>query len=320
LHLQRYPKAINNEGRDRFPVVESSKSAANVVGGERHFLSAYRRFFDNPESHLFPTDYSSSPVRAAAAASAQRGGGGFEAPSHVLADPPHSFQSTTHRTHTEFDPEYLYQHPVRAFTSSAHSTLTQDRCYRTAPAQGLPVPRDCSLGDKFAYIRDGTGGYIVAETSVNPAAHTSKEPQQHHDHMFGAVQVLDEDSQQLVSPSGGHVQPRRVQSLPPVTSGFVTTNVAAFQDPSIALQQLNETAQQRTAAFVLDGSVPRKREVAFTLPGIFQRVNGIPTIVREKEVMYQMRVAKGQIRTPPRAKITSLSLEHEPLSVPVQHQ
>ena len=26
-------------------------------------MSAYRRFFDNPESHLFPTDY--SPVRAA---------------------------------------------------------------------------------------------------------------------------------------------------------------------------------------------------------------------------------------------------------------
>jgi hypothetical protein len=117
-----------------------------------------------------------------------------------------------------------------------------------------------------------------------------------------------------------HAPPRRVQSLPPVASGFVTSHVAAFQDPSVALQRLNEIAQQRTAAFVLDGSVPRKRDLAFTLPGIFQRVNGVPTIVREKEVVYQMRVAKGQIRTPPRAKITSISLEHEPLSVPVQDQ
>jgi hypothetical protein len=291
-----------------------------VVGGSKHFLSAYRRFFDNPESHLFPTDYAPSPAHAAVAAAAQRGSAGVEAPS-VLAEPPPTFQSTTQRTHTEFPPEFLYQHPVRAFTSSALSTLTQDRCYRTAPAQGLPVPRDCSLGDKFAYIRDGTGGYIVAETSVNQLqSNTSKDPTQQHDHMFGAVQVLEDDSCQLRSPSGGHAQPRRWQSLPPVASGFVTTNAAAYQEPSVALQQLNETAQQRTAALVLDGSMPRKRELAFTLPGIFHRVNGIPTIVREKEVMYQMRVAKGQIRTPPRAKITSISLEHEPLSVPVPRE
>jgi hypothetical protein len=177
------------------------------------------------------------------------------------------------------------------------------------------VSRDCPLGDKFAYIRDGTGGYIVAESRV-----TADAPPQLHDHMFGALQVLDEEPQQLGSPSDIYAPPRRVQNLPPVTSGFLTSNAAAFQDPSVALQRLNEIAQQKTAAFVLDGSVPRKRDLAFTLPGIFQRVNGVPTIVREKEVVYQMRVAKGQIRTPPRAKITSISLEHEPLSVPVQDQ
>jgi hypothetical protein len=300
-------------------VVESSKSAAKVVGGSRHFLSAYKRFFDNPESQLFPTDYMSSPARASAAAAAQRGGGSFEGSTPALADPPPSFESTNQRTYTEFAPEFLHQHPLRSFTSSAHTVLTRDRCYRVAPAQGLPVARNCPLGDKFAYLRDGTGGYVVADTRVDPEAQKfAKDPSQHHDHMFGAVQVLEDDSQQLASPSRGLAQPRRAQNLPPVPTGFLTTNVAAFKEPSAALQQLNEAAQQRTAEIVQDGSIPRKRDLAFTLPGIFHRVNGIPTIVREKEVMFQMRVAKGQIRTPPRAKITSISLEHEPLSVPVR--
>ena len=66
--MQRYSKAINTEGRDRYPVVHASESAPKVVGGEMHFMSAYRRYFDNPESHLFPTDYLSSPSKAAAAA------------------------------------------------------------------------------------------------------------------------------------------------------------------------------------------------------------------------------------------------------------
>lgn len=105
-----------------------------------------------------------------------------------------------------------------------------------------------------------------------------------------------------------------------MSSGFVTSAAAHFTDPSLPVARLNEVAQQRTAAVVLDGSVPRKRDIAFTLPGIFHRVNGISTIVREKEVMYQMRVAKGQIQAPPRAKITSISLEHEPFSVPLTNQ
>jgi hypothetical protein len=182
-------------------------------------MSAYRRLFDNPESQLFPTDFASSPARAAAAAAVQRGGGGFSPPPALHGDAPPSFQSTNQRTHTEFPPEYaplalptvclcnilrmyLHQHPLRTFTSSAHSSLTQDRCYRTAPAHGVPVLQDCPLGDKFAYIRDGTGGYIVAESRVATAA-----PPQHHDHMFGAVQVLDNGQEQPASPSGMYAPP-----------------------------------------------------------------------------------------------------------------
>ena len=200
--------------------------------------------------------------------------------------------------------------------------MTQDRCYRIARAEGLPVPQDCVLGDKFAYIRDGTGGYIVADTKVDPAAYTSsKDPSQQHDHMFGALQVVEEKGASLGwGNSSGNVVPRYAQNLPPVGSGFVTTHSASFNDPNVGLANLNEIAQQRTAAFILDGSITRKREVPYTLPGIFHRINGVPTIVREKEVMYQMRVANGRIRSPPRAKITSISLEHEPLSVPVQRQ
>jgi len=312
--MQRYSKAINTEGRDRYPVVHASESAPKVVGGETHFMSAYRRYFDNPESHLFPTDYLSSPSKAAAAAAAQRGGGALESPSHSLGPAPPTFQSTQKETHKDFPPEFLYQHPLRTFTTSGHTLLTRDRCYRTAPAEGLPVPQDCVLGDKFAYIRDGTGGYIVADTKVDSVAYTSsKDPSQQRDHMFGAVHVVEDAS-------SGNAVPRYSQNLPPVGSGFVTTNSSAFNDPNVGLAHLNEVAQQRTAAFILDGSVRRERDVPFTLPGIFHRVNGIPTIVREKEVMYQLRVANGQIRSPPRAKITTISLEHEPLSVPVQRQ
>lgn len=297
--------------------MEASKSAAKVVGGSNHFMSAYRRYFDNPESHLFPTDY--SPARAAAA-----GGGGMESPSHgsshVLADPPPTFESNNQRAYPEHPAEFLHQHPLRTFTTSRHSALSQDRCYRTAPAQGVPVLEDCSLGDKFAYIRDGTGGYITAEVSVDPDAFKeAKGGARQQDHMFGAVQV---EEQETLSgrQSGAYVAPRRWQNLPPVGTGFTTSNSAAYKAPQLGLEQLNEIAKERTAAFIADGSVMRKREVAYTLPGIFHRVNGIATIVREKEVQYQMRVAKGQIRTPPRAKVTSLTLEHEPLSVPVQLQ
>jgi hypothetical protein len=177
------------------------------------------------------------------------------------------------------------------------------------------VLEDCSLGDKFAYIRDGTGGYIRAEVSVGADA---GQPRQ-QDHMFGAVQVAGQETFGSMQ-SDAYVAPRRWQNLPPVSNGFLTTNSTAYKAPQLGLEQLNEVAQERTAAFILDGSVVRKRDVAYTLPGIFHRVNGIPTIVREKEVQYQMRVAKGQIRSPPRAKVTSLTLEHEPLSVPVQRQ
>jgi hypothetical protein len=291
--------------------VDASKSAAKVVGGNNHFMSAYRRFFDNPESHLFPTDY--SPTRAAAA-----GGGGMESPSHgssrVLADPPPTFESNNQRAYSEHPAEFLHQHPLRTFTTSRHSALTQDRCYRTAPAQGVPVLEDCSLGDKFVYIRDGTGGYVTAEARVKAA----KVGAGQQDHMFGAVQVEEQEALGGRQ-SGGHVPvaPRRWQNLPPVSTGFTTSSCTAYKAPQLGLEQLNEIAKERTAAYIADGSVRRKREVAYTLPGIFHRVNGIGTIVREKEVQYQMRVAKGQIRTPPRAKVTSLTLEHEPLSVPV---
>ncbi len=291
-----------------------------VVGGGNHFMSAYRRFFDNPESHLFPTDYMSSPLQAAAAAAAQRGGGGFESPSRgsprALGVAPPTFETTNLQTHKEFPPEFLHQHPLRAFTTSGFSSLTQDRCYRTAPAHGVPVPRDCPLADGLAYIRDGTGGYIIADTPVDPVKYKSvRDSQQAHDHMFGALQVADEAA--LFGSSQAVPVQRRAQNLPPVGSGFVTTSSAVFKDPSLDIARLNDEAQRRTAAVVLDGSVARKRELAYTLPGIFHRINGIPTIVREKEVMYQMRVAKGQIQTPPRAKVTSISLEHAPFSVPV---
>jgi hypothetical protein len=176
------------------------------------------------------------------------------------------------------------------------------------------VLEDCSLGDKFAYIRDGTGGYITAEATVKAA----KVGAGQQDHMFGAVQVEEQEALGGRQSSGYvPVAPRRWQNLPPVSTGFTTSSSTAYRAPQLGLEQLNETAKERTAAFIADGSVTRKREVAYTLPGIFHRVNGIPTIVREKEVQYQMRVAKGQIRTPPRAKVTSLTLEHEPLSVPV---
>ena len=288
-------------------------------------MSAYRRFFDNPESHLFPTDYVSSPLQAAAAAAAHRGGGsGLQSPSHgsshFLGTPPPTFESKSRQTHTEFPSEFLHQHPLRTFTTSSFTSLTQDRCYRTASADGLPVPRDCSLGDKFAYIRDGTGGYVVADVAVDPIKYKSvKDAAASHDHMFGAVQVAEEAMLGGSEP-GIHSFPRRTQILPPVSSGYVTTNVSAFKDPSLEVAQLNEIAQQRTAAVVLDGSVERKRDLAYTLPGIFHRVNGIPTIVREKEVLYQMRVAKGLIQAPPRAKITSISLTHDPFSTPVPPQ
>ena len=287
-------------------------------------MSAYRRFFDNPESQLFPTDYVSSPLHAAAAAAAQRGGGnGFESPSRgsprALGIAPPTFATTNLQTHKEFPPEFLHQHPLRTFTTSAFSSLTQDRCYRTAPAHGVPVPRDCPLADGLAYIRDGTGGYIIADTPVDPSQYkSSRDPQLARDHMFGAVQVADEVA--LGVGASSMPVPRRAQNLPPVGSGFVTTSALAFKDPSLDVARLNDEALRRTAAVVSDGLVEREREIAYTLPGIFHRINGIPTIVREKEVVYQMRVAKGQIQTPPRAKITSISLEHEPFSVPVPSQ
>lgn len=148
---QRYPKAkaINNDPKaannnERRAQLEptgapvSSQCAPAVVGGGRHFLSAYRRFFDNPEAHLFPTDYTTSPGQAAAAAALQRasgGGDGLQSPSkgipRVLGSPPPSFASKSHQTHTEFEPEYLHQHPLRTFTTSGFTALTQDRCYRT---------------------------------------------------------------------------------------------------------------------------------------------------------------------------------------------
>ncbi len=166
---QRYPKAkaINNDPKaandnERRAHLEptgtalSSQCAPTVVGGGRHFMSAYSRFFDNPEAHLFPTDYLPSPGQAAAAAALQRasgGGDGLQSPSkgglRVLGSPPPSFASKSHQTHTEFEPEYsghhlpavcfcntlsmyLHQHPLRTFTTSGFTALTQDRCYRTS--------------------------------------------------------------------------------------------------------------------------------------------------------------------------------------------
>jgi hypothetical protein len=290
--------------------VEASNAEAKVVGGANHFTSAYRRFFDNPESHLFPTDFKKA------------GRGDLQSPSRgssrILGNLPPTFQSRSQEAFKEFDEEFLFQHPLNTSTSSRYSSLTQDRCYRTAPPAGLAAPKQSSLGDKFAYIRDGTGGYVVADVTIDPVAFkaSKEEHSQAHDHMFGAVQVADEAALGF-SESSNHVAPRRTQNLPAVSSGFRTSYSSAFKDPNLEIQTLNDVAQQRTAAFISEGSVSQKRELAFTLPGIFHRINGIPTIVREKEFLYQMRVAKGQIRTPPRAKVTSISLEHVPFSVAV---
>ena len=144
------PKAMNSEHHAVAHIEPTgtsipSQSAPTVVGGGRHFMSAYSRFFDNPESHLFPTDYMPSPGQAAAAAALQRasGGDGLQSPSNgiprVLGSPPPSFASKSHQTHTEFPPEYLHQHPLRTFTTSGFSALTQDRCYRTHDPSVFPV-------------------------------------------------------------------------------------------------------------------------------------------------------------------------------------
>ena len=107
MNTLRYTKAINTEGRDRYPVVDASESVPNVVGGNAHFMSAYRRYFDSPESNLFPTDYSSSPSKAAAAAAAQRGGGALDSPSqglsHALGPPPPLF-NRRNQTRTRTSP------------------------------------------------------------------------------------------------------------------------------------------------------------------------------------------------------------------------